>query len=147
MSIVPRRFTNHFWHFQSVTAPSPYTAHVLHFSCVFTFLEIIKHDTSNMCIFSIKMIAQKFINFYKFFKILIFREGGREKGKCQWEISCALLAPSWGPGLQPRHVPWLGIEPATFSVHRSALKSTEPHQPGWQVFFNAGWYDSCHNTV
>ena len=25
-------------------------------------------------------------------------------------VSCTL---SWGPGLQPRHVPWLGIKPAT----------------------------------
>ena len=28
---------------------------------------------------------------------------------------CFLHVPlSWGPGLQPRHVPWLGIEPVTF---------------------------------
>ena len=26
---------------------------------------------------------------------------------------CLLCAPYWGPGLQPKHVPWLGIEPAT----------------------------------
>ena len=26
---------------------------------------------------------------------------------------CLLCAPYWGPGPQPRHVPWLGIEPAT----------------------------------
>ena len=26
---------------------------------------------------------------------------------------CLLCAPYWGPGLQPRHVLWLGIEPAT----------------------------------
>ena len=24
--------------------------------------------------------------------------------------------PTWGPGPQPRHVPWLGIEPATFQL-------------------------------
>ena len=29
-------------------------------------------------------------------------------------ISCLLHTPSQGPGLQPRHVPWLGIEPGTF---------------------------------
>ena len=28
--------------------------------------------------------------------------------------SCLSCAPSWGPGPQPRHVPWLGIKP----VHR-----------------------------
>ena len=26
---------------------------------------------------------------------------------------CLWHAPYWGPGLQPRHVPWLGIQPAT----------------------------------
>ena len=26
---------------------------------------------------------------------------------------CVLHTPHWGPGLQPRHVPWLGIEPMT----------------------------------
>ena len=26
---------------------------------------------------------------------------------------CLLHAPYWGPGPQPRHVPWLGIKPAT----------------------------------
>ena len=26
---------------------------------------------------------------------------------------CLLLAPYWGPGLQPKHVPWLGIKPVT----------------------------------
>ena len=60
------------------------------------------------------------IEYYKylfFFKILFiyFREGkgGRKKGRetsmCGW-LSCA---PNWGPGPQPRHVPWLGVEPVT----------------------------------
>ena len=26
---------------------------------------------------------------------------------------CLSCGPYWGPGLQPRHVPWLGIEPVT----------------------------------
>ena len=29
-------------------------------------------------------------------------------------ISCLSYTPYWGPGLQPRHVLWLGIEPITF---------------------------------
>ena len=43
--------------------------------------------------------------------------------------SCLLLTPSWGPGLRPRHVSWLGIEPSTlwFTGRHS---TTEPHQPG-----------------
>ena len=47
ISIVPRNFANHFWHIQSITASSPYTVQIfyffLHCSCIFTFLEIIKH--------------------------------------------------------------------------------------------------------
>ena len=45
---------------------------ILHSSCVFTFLEILKHNTMKMFHFSsilnIKMAAQKFTNFDKFLK-------------------------------------------------------------------------------
>ena len=53
------------------------------------------------------------------------RNWRRETSMC----GCLLCAPYWGPGLQPRHVPWLGIEPVTHwftgqhSIH-------DPHQPG-----------------
>ena len=54
---------------------------------------------------------------YFFLEILfIFREGleGRRKRGRETSMCCCLLcAPYWGPGLQPRHVPWLGIEPVT----------------------------------
>ena len=36
---------------------------------------------------------------------------------------------AWGSNLQPRRVPWLGIEPATFQLWDDA-PPTEPHQPG-----------------
>ena len=43
----------------------------LYFRCVFTFLEIIKHNTPKCCIFfsifSIKIAAQKFTDFDKFY--------------------------------------------------------------------------------
>ena len=44
---------------------------------------------------------------------------GRKRGRetsCERVtlIGCLSPAPSWGPGLQPRHVPWPGIEPVTF---------------------------------
>ena len=42
---------------------------------------------------------------------------------------CLSHTPYWGPGLQPRHVPWLGIEPRPFGSQAGA-QSTEPHQPG-----------------
>ena len=64
--------TNHFWHIQSVIAPSPYSAQIfVHthvcFSCIFTFLEIIKHNMPwyffSSSIFNIKIATQKFTNF------------------------------------------------------------------------------------
>ena len=65
-----------------------------------------------------KSILYIFRRFYLF----IFRERGREgerEGEKHWcvrdtLISCLSHSPNWGPGLQPRHVPWLGIEPAAF---------------------------------
>ena len=51
-----------------------------------------------------------FLRFYLF----IFRERGRgEKGR-ETSISCFSRAPNSRPGQQPRHVPLLGTEPATF---------------------------------
>ena len=62
-----------------------------------------------------------FLSFFFFFKDFIYFQWwrGKEKGKdtlmCERNIDWLPLAcPNWGPGLQPRHVPWLGIKPATF---------------------------------
>ena len=46
--------------------------------------------------------------------IYLFLERGEEREKEERNI-CGYLscAPNWGSGLQPRHVPWLGIKPAT----------------------------------
>ena len=57
---------------------------------------------------------------------------------------CLSRGPHWGPGPQPRHVPWLGIELATlwFAAH---TQSTELHQPGQRFsnfycnFFFGSW--------
>ena len=60
---------------------------------------------------------------FGFWKMLfIFREREREgerEGEKHWcvrdtSIGCLLHATYWGPGLQPRHVPWLRIKPVTF---------------------------------
>ena len=55
-----------------------------------------------------------------FIYLFIFRERGREgeiegeKHQCVRDtlIDYLSLTPNWGPGLQSRCVPWLGIEPA-----------------------------------
>ena len=72
--------------------------------------------------------------FFLRFNLFIFRqwgrEGEREGEKHQCVVASHLPAPPlthWGPGPQPRHVPWLGIELVTIrftgwhSVHRATL--------------------------
>ena len=45
--------------------------------------------------------------------LFLEREEGREKEERNINVWLLLMHPHWGPGLQPRHVPWLGIEPMT----------------------------------
>ena len=63
-------------------------------------------------------------------------KGGRETSMC----GCLLCGAQWGPGLQPRYVPWLGIEPVNlwFAAH---AQSIELHQPGQNLKFY------CSNNV
>ena len=46
------------------------------------------------------------------------REGEKQRKKHRYvretSTGCLLHGPSWGPGPQPRHVPWPEMEPATF---------------------------------
>ena len=53
--------------------------------------------------------------FLKRFYLFIFRErkGGRKRGRETSVCGCLLCTSYWGPGPQPRHVPWVGIEPVT----------------------------------
>ena len=49
--------------------------------------------------------------FFKGFIYLFLETGeGREKGRETSICGCLSRAPYWGPGPQPKHVPWLGIE-------------------------------------
>ena len=54
--------------------------------------------------------------------------------------SCLSHTPYWGPGPQPRHVPWLGIEPGPFIDLQACTQSTEPHQPGLSFIFEGQFY-------
>ena len=53
--------------------------------------------------------------FFKYFIYLFLDrgKGGRKRGRETSMCGCLSHHPSWGPGPQPRHVPWLGIEPVT----------------------------------
>ena len=55
--------------------------------------------------------------------------------------SCLLCVSHGRPGLQPRHVPWLGIEPEHFGSQAGA-QSTEPHQPRLRFFLFVPSVDS-----
>ena len=50
--------------------------------------------------------------FFKDFIYFLEGKGGKKRGREAPICGCLLHVPHWGPGLQPRHVPWLGIEPA-----------------------------------
>ena len=79
----------------------------------------------------------KLPGFYTFlFKdfIYLFLErgkGGRNRGRETSMCGCFSHTLNWGPGPQPRHVPWLGIEPATLwfagrhSIHWAAPARTK----------------------
>ena len=88
-----------------------------------------------MKIILLRVISLSFECFkLKFFKdfIYLFLErgkGGRKRGRETSMCGCLSDDPHWGPGLQPRYMPSLGINPATlwFAAH---AESTELHQPG-----------------
>ena len=90
---------------------------------------------------SLSWILSSYFPFVKnilfiFLKILfIFREKGREGERETSMCGCLSHAPYWGPGLQPRHVPCLGIKPATLYLAQAHTQFTEPHQPGLFIYF------------
>ena len=51
--------------------------------------------------------------FYDFISLFLDREEGSEEEKERNMCGCLWHSPYWAPGLQPRHVPWLGIKLAT----------------------------------
>ena len=71
------------------------------------------------------------------------REGERKSEKPQCVVDSYVRAPYWGPGLQTRYVPWLGIEPVI-------LCFTVQHSTHWATPANAiitTSYNSSPTTV
>ena len=66
----------------------------------------------HFCIISTFLIYKDFI--YLFLERGEGRETERKRNIVVWEIDYLSHTPNPGPGPQPRHVSWLGIEPATF---------------------------------
>ena len=71
-----------------------------------------------------------------FFKINLFLERGRERGRETSMCGC-LAAPYWQPSPQPRHVSWLGIGNITSNplVPRLALNPLNHTCQGWGKIF------------
>ena len=70
------------------------------------------------------------------------REGEQHQCAGGTSIGCLLHTPNWGPGLQPRHVPYLGIEPVTFWF-------TGRHLIHWATLARTGLYSwkKCSNYI
>ena len=125
----------------------------LHFSCIFTFLEIIKHNMPKaLRIFfylQIKMATPKFINFDVFFSILfIFKQKGREGERVGEKHQC-LVASHMPHTREPGpHVPRLGIEPATlWFTGQCSIHWATPARANFWCFLSTHWCDSCHNII
>ena len=59
-------------------------------------------------------LSYYFILFLKDFYLCISERGeGKKRGRDTSICSCPSCTPHWGPGPQPRHVPWLRIKPGT----------------------------------
>ena len=80
-----------------------------------------------------------------FLDLFIFREGkrGRKRGTETSVCGCLSCASYWGPGLQCRHVPWLGIEPVTFGLRDSTPTNwatpARAQTHGLQTFSPISW--------
>ena len=63
---------------------------------------------------SLANLSQFFFFFLRFYLFILREEKGRRKrGRETSMCGCLSHAPYWGPGPQPRNVPWLGTEPTT----------------------------------
>ena len=64
------------------------------------------------------------IVFFKDFTYLFLERGERRERNINVRLPLMCPPPHWGPGPQPRHVPWLGIKSAT-------PRFTGPHSIHW----------------
>ena len=82
------------------------------------------------------------------FKIFIYlfldRGEGWEKER-ERNISCG---PHWGPGPQPRHVPWLGVEPGPFASQPALnpLSYTSQGEVRYYYFYHTDEENGAQNN-
>ena len=79
------------------------------------------------------------------------RKGGRKRGRatltCERNINWLVASHNhhWQPGLQPRHVPWLGIKPVTFRF--VGCRSNQWVTPAWGKYANFSFYRIVHQVA
>ena len=80
----------------------------------------------------------KYTGRYLFLKkrFYLFLVRGRERERETSMCGCLWSTPYWRPGPQPRCVPWLGIKPATRSVHRPVLNPLSHTSQGCYLFIS-----------
>ena len=87
------------------------------------------------CYLSLRsMFLSSFIQ--DFIYLFLVRGEGKQRGRETSMCGCLPRAPNWGPGPQPRHASWLGIEPGTlwFTGPHSIRRATPARV--CQVFLN-----------
>ena len=72
-----------------------------------------------------------------FLNLFLDRGEGKEK---HINVLLLFVHPYWTPGLQPRHVPWLGIEPVTLMVRRPALNPLSHTSQGSRGFLKSSHF-------
>ena len=90
---------------------------------------IFSHMVSSLFIFLMFSLTIQKLFLKKDFIYLFLergREEERERGRATSMCACLSCVSHWGPRLQSRYVPWLGIEPATlcFSCQHSIHRAT-----------------------
>ena len=114
--------------------------HILFSSYLFFYVVFIFYDFKNFIFnYSLHLIFKIFL-FLKIFYSFIFRER-RRKGEREGNIDlrekhclvASCMHPDWEPNPQPRHVPWLGIKPAT--LHFVGWHPTNWVTPAEQHYF------------
>ena len=84
------------------------------FSYVFAMCNVWKMSADTLCLFNKHWpFSLSFFWPFSFFKILFNFRGERRKKK-ERNINCFSQGPSWGAGLQARHMPWPEIELVSF---------------------------------
>ena len=99
---------------------------------VFGFRDVFRQKSSTL---ESSHKTMSFLSFLKdFINLFLERKGGRKRGRETSMCGCLSGTPYRGPGRQPRHMPWQGIELATLWF-TACTQSTEPHQPGPLFYF------------